>query len=248
MKKKNVLKVSTSPHGTSKNRRRFLKLSGMAVLGSGLLMACSDDDDAINTPDPGPDPQVFDLGAGDLGVLNYAYALEQLEADFYTKVLNGAYWSGANEIEKVLLEDLYNHEVNHRELFSAAISAAVGSDMMAKLPDLEFDYGNLNFDSRTEVLETAKTLEDTGVSAYNGAGRLLSNPDFLVLAGKIVSVEARHASAIRTLLNPGSADFAGDDIVDSVTGLDIARDPSEVITALGNTGFITTPFTANELP
>jgi hypothetical protein len=27
-----------------------------------------------------------DLGAGDTGVLNYAYALEQLEAAFYTEV------------------------------------------------------------------------------------------------------------------------------------------------------------------
>ena len=28
----------------------------------------------------------IDLGAGDTGVLNYAYALEQLEAAFYTEV------------------------------------------------------------------------------------------------------------------------------------------------------------------
>jgi hypothetical protein len=66
------------------------------------------------------------------------------------------------------------------------------------LPELSFNYGNLDFNSRTQVLATAKALEDTGVAAYNGAGRLLSNPDYLLLAGKIVSVEARHASAIRT--------------------------------------------------
>jgi hypothetical protein len=30
----------------------------------------------------------FDLGGNDFGVLSYAYALEQLEADFYTKVVN----------------------------------------------------------------------------------------------------------------------------------------------------------------
>jgi hypothetical protein len=70
------------------------------------------------------------------------------------------------------------------------------------LPELSFNYGNLDFNSRTQVLATAKALEDTGVAAYNGAGRLLSNPDYLLLAGKIVSVEARHASAIRNLINP----------------------------------------------
>src|SRR5690606_1466254 len=113
---------------------------------------------------------------------------------------------------------------------------------------LEFDYGSLDFGSRDQVLGTAKILEDTGVAAYNGAGRLLSNPDYLVLAGKIVSVEARHASAIRTLINPGSADFAGDDVVDPITGLDLALDPSDILSAVGATGFIVTPFTANSLP
>lgn len=245
MKNKKVLNVSTTNARTSKNRRQFLKLSGMAVLGSGFLMACSDDDDIIDNPDMGG---VFDLGSGDLGVLNYAYALEQLEADFYTKVLEGSYWAGANDIEKQLLQDLYNHEVNHRDFFSAAISAAVGSNTQLKLPELTFDYGNLNFGSRAEVLGTAKVLEDTGVAAYNGAGRLIQDPNYLVLAGKIVSVEARHASAIRTLINPGSKDFAGDDIVNPMNGLDRAADPSQIISEVSATGFITTPFTANNLP
>jgi hypothetical protein len=45
-----------------------------------------------------------------------------------------------------------------------------------------------------------KALEDTGVAAYNGAGKLITNPLF-VTGRKIVSVEARHASAIRSLIN-----------------------------------------------
>lgn len=244
--KNKVLKVHQPKQKASNKRREFIKLSGLAVLGSGLLIACSDDDDAF-TPPP-PNNNIFDLGQGDLGVLNYAYALEQLEADFYEKVVNGSYWANASSLEKQVLQDLYYHEVNHRDFFSAAISAAVGSNTDAKLPTLEFDYGDLDFGSRDQVLGTAKLLEDTGVAAYNGAGRLISNPDYLVLAGKIVSVEARHASAIRTLVNPGSADFAGDDIVDPITGLDRALDPSEILSAVNSTGFITTPFTANDLP
>lgn len=241
--KKQVLKVHQPKQSTSSKRRQFIKLSGMAVLGSGLLIACSDDDSIMN-----PSNNIFDLGSGDLGVLNYAYALEQLEADFYEKVVNGSYWASASSIEKQVLQDLYYHEVNHRDLFDTAISAAVGSNTGAKLPTLEFDYGSLDFGSRDQVLATAKVLEDTGVSAYNGAGRLITDPNYLVLAGKIVSVEARHASAIRTLINPGSADFAGDDIIDPVTGLDRAQNPSEILSAVGDTGFIVTPFTANSLP
>ena len=92
----------------------------------------------------------------------------------------------------------------------------------------------------------AKTFEDLGVSAYNGAGKLIVDPNYLLLAGKIVSVEARHAAAIRDLLKPKSADFAGDDVVDPVTGLDVVKNPSEVL-AIAD-GFITTPFTAIYLP
>ena len=51
---------------------------------AGLTMVGCNDGDGFNFMDD----TVFDLGQGDVGVLNYAYALEQLEADFYTKVVN----------------------------------------------------------------------------------------------------------------------------------------------------------------
>ncbi len=141
---------------------------------------------------------------------------------------------------------MYNHEVIHREFFRTALTGALPDASTQLLPDLAFDYGSLNFNSRLEVLNTAKALEDTGVAAYNGAGRLITNPDYLILAGKIVSVEARHASAIRSLLNPNSADFAGDDIVNTDSGLDDAKRPSQILAVAG--GFIATDFTANFLP
>ncbi|MBC7555842.1 MAG: ferritin-like domain-containing protein, partial [Chryseobacterium sp.] len=87
-------------------------------------------------------------------------------------------------------------------------------------------------------------LEDTGIGAYNAAGKYISNLDYLVIAGKIVSIEARHASAIRNAINPGSADFAGDDVVNVTTGLDVAIEPKGVVAAAGP--FIKTPFTWKE--
>jgi hypothetical protein len=67
------------------------------------------------------------------------------------------------------------------------------------------------------------------------------------LAGKIVSVEARHASAIRSLLNPGTASFAGNDVIDA-NGLDLAKMPSQILAAVGSLNVIQTPFTAQFLP
>ncbi len=243
-KEKNELDVN--------KRRQFLKLSGMALVGSGLLVACSSDDDSPIAPPTNTD--LFDLGAGNLGILNYAYALEQLEAAFYMNVLSGSYWMGAPAEEKQILEDLYNHEIIHREFFRTAITSVAPNDIT---PDLEFDFSGVDFSSRASVLGTSKVLEDTGVAAYNGAGQLISVADaagiaYLTLAGKIVSVEARHASAIRDLLNPGSMDFAGDDILVGIGGSQPAFDkatlPAEILATVIGTGFVVTQFTANNLP
>lgn len=245
--KKPTVKVQTQqPAQTDANnsRRSFLKMGSLAVVGSGLLFACSNDDD-FNEMEPGS--EIFDLGSGDLGILNYAYALEQLEAAFYTSVLDGSYWAGANAEERLVLEDLYKHEVIHRDFFKAAISGAVSGDSSLVLPELEFDFSSVDFSSRSSVLATARVLEDTGVAAYNGAGSLLQTPVYLGIAGKIVSVEARHAAAIRSIFLDEPKAFAGDDVVDE-NGLDLSLTPPQILSAVGDTGFIKTEFTANQLP
>lgn len=255
--KKPVVKVDvveTSSKNSKRNsRRRFLKLGGLGLAGTSfLLYACSEDevfnpggDSGMNPMEPEePEMEAFDLGEGDVGILNYAYALEQLEAAFYTKVRAGGYYAGAEADEKAVFDDLYNHEVIHRDFFKTAITATVGEEMT--LPDLEFDVSAIDFDSRDSVLQFAQILEDTGVGAYNGAGDRIADATYLTLAGKIVSVEARHASAIRSLIEPDTGYFAGDDIVDPETGLGTQLDPSQVFDAAGD--FFVTEFTWNNPP
>ena len=228
--------INLSNKGTTldTSRRNFLKLGGVGLLVAGLAVAgCREDNFEYPMED-----NVFDLGMGDVGILNYAYALEQLEADFYTKVVNNFY-SGISMEEKQLFTDIYHHEVIHRDFFKAALSGATPH----VLPKLEFKYDGIDFNSRNSILATAKALEDTGVAAYNGAGKYITNLDYLVIAGKIVSVEARHASAIRNIISPGSGAFSGDDVVDA-NGLDVAKEPKEIVGIAG--GFIKTPFTWKE--
>lgn len=231
-----IIKVDSQGTTLDTNRRNFLKLGGLGLMVAGLTLAGCNDDDDHNMG--GGNGEIFDLGPGDVGVLNYAYALEQLEADFYTKVVN-SFYSGISSEERQILTDLYHHEVIHRDFFKAAISGVTQN----VLPTLEFQYNGVDFSNRNSVLATAKALEDTGVAAYNAAGKYISNLDYLVIAGKIVSVEARHAAAIRDLINPGSADFSGNDVVDS-NGLDVAKEPSDIVSIAAN--FIKTPFTWNE--
>jgi hypothetical protein len=237
MKKDNLpLSIDKGTHKTKTplNRRSFLGYAGVSVVTSALILSgCKDDEGNIDLPDTG-----VNLGSEDIGILNYAYALEQLEAAFYTQVIQTKY-TGMTAAEEQLLTDLRDHEVAHRDFFKAALGSSA-------IPNLEVDFSAINFSNRTSVLGTAKTFEDLGVSAYNGAGKLLKDVNLLLIAGKIVSVEARHAAAIRSLINPNSADFSGDDVVDAATGLDVQRMPGDVLILASP--FIKTKINANNLP
>ncbi len=206
-------------------RRRVLTWggAGMGFLALGGL------------PNFGISPAVAaELGSGDIGILNYAYALEQLEAAFYTMAVKTPY-AGMPAAETKMLTDIRDHEVAHRDFFKMALgSMSIG--------DLEVDFSKVNFTSRESVLTTAKTFEDLGVAAYNGAGKLLKDAKYLTAAGRIVSVEARHAAAIRDLLAPNTVAFAGPDVVNKM-GLDVAMAPKEVLPKASP--FIKTPVTAN---
>ena len=187
-------------------------------------------------------PQAFaqaavDVGSGDFGVLNYAFALEQLEAAYYTQVLATPYY-GMTAYEQQVLVGLRDHEIAHSNLFRTTLT-------IFGIPNLTPNFSRVDFSSRASVLTTARNFEDLGVSAYNGAGQLLSNPLFLIIAGSIVSVEARHAALIRDLLRPHSAYFAGDDIINRA-GLEDARLPSQVLPIAAP--YIATPLSAARLP
>jgi hypothetical protein len=213
--KKNLLE-NVEPMLDRVNRRYFLRSAGVAAATGAFVMGCTLQDH--NIEDKG-----VDLGSGDVGILNYAYALEQLEAAFYIQVMKTPY-SGMSMEERTILTDIMYHEIIHREFFKKALGGAA-------IKGLTPNFSSINFSSRDSVLGAAKIFEDTGVSAYNGAGNLITTPAYLVIAGKIVSVEARHASAIRDLINPNSMDFAGDDIIDT-NGLDLASSPSMVLPAV----------------
>ena len=82
--------------------------------------------------------------------------------------------------------------------------AALGSGGITVTPN----FSSVNFGNRSSVLTAAHTFENTCVYALNGSGMYLRNAPYLAVAGKLVSVEARQASALNDLLNPKSGDFA----------------------------------------
>ena len=214
---------------TSLSRRHLLKWTGAAgtIAVAGSLLPNFGISAALGA----------ELGDGDIGVLNYAYALEQLEAAFYTQVLDTPF-SNMQVNDERILRQIRDHEIAHRDFLKGALGRNA-------IPGLEVDFSGVDFSSRASVLGTADVFENLGVAAYNGAGQLITNPDYLVAAGSIVSIEARHAAAIADLLKPFSAEAAGRGNVDS-KGLDGALLPSQVLKAAGP--FIKTPVTAATLP
>ena len=205
-------------------RRAFLQYAGAGAAAIGLLAAGCKKIDDVKMKNSGSS---IDIGMGDLAILNYAYALEQLEAAFYIKVV-GTPYSGMSTDERLRFTQICEHEVIHREFFKAALGTNA-------IPDLKPDFSKINFGDRTSVLGAAKAFEDTGVAAYDGAGYLIVNPDYLTIAGKIVSVEARHAAYIRNLVKAG--DYAGSDVIDA-NGLNTSMTIAQVL-AIANTFLVT---------
>ena len=200
------------------SRRHFLQLAG-GIAGAGILLAACKKSNNDNTG-KAPAGSTISVGSGDTGVLNYAYVLEQLEASFYERVVLSPY-ANISPSELRLLTDIKDHEVAHREFYKTVL----GSSAVA---GINTDFSSINFSDRTSVLTAARAFEDLGVSAYNGAGRLLQSSTYLLLAGKIASVESRHAAYLHDAISNGT--FADGSVVDS-NGLDLSRTPAQVVAA-----------------
>jgi len=211
-------------------RRAFFKYAGATAGASVMVLAgCGKDVEigpAVELPAGNTltSNGAVSLGSGDVGLLNYAYTLEQLEADFYARVaaLPQGIFTGA---EYAYFQQIARHEALHRDLLLAALTRDAGTQVLRRLTP---QYPANTFSNRVNILTLAKTFEDLGVAAYNGAGRLFKSAAYLTVASKIVSVEARHAAYLRDLLAAGS--FAADDQVDAA-GLDKFAKPVDVVNA-----------------
>ncbi len=161
--------------------------------------------------------RTLDFG-DEFGILNLTLVLETTETRFYERVIS-APPRDLKPGEFEILRDIKANERQHLRFVKRALGP-----LRIKVPDS--DFSSIDFTSRQSVLEAARNFEDNGVATLNGAGRRVQLPEFLTIAGKLVSVEARHTAVLRDMLNPLSRDFAGDDIVDE-NGMDRAIAPDE---------------------
>lgn len=224
---KNVMPDLGNENNSGVSRRRFLGYAG-GLAGAGMLIASCKKDDPVVAPASG----TIDLGINDKGLINLMFVSQQVEAGFYTEIMNRPY-AGMEAYEKVLFDDILQHEIAHREFLR--------NFLQGEGTEVETDFSTIGFGNRASVLEHAELIENLVVASFNEISRLLVFPDNIEMVVKLSSLEARHASTISNLRSLGS--FFGQ--VD-VTGSEPGMLPSNSIATLNR--FLATKVSGNNLP
>ncbi len=180
-----IMEVTEQTLNTPRKRSQFLKgimaasagVAAIAVTGpAGAAMAAG----RLSVPQ------------SDIDILNYALTLEHLEAAFYATALVDVPFE--QDIVKHLARVLRNDENTHVAALTAAIKQLGGTPVAAARV---YDFGNRTFKTQSGFLALSYVLEDTGVHAYLGQAGNIKTPSLLLTAASILTVEARHAGAIR---------------------------------------------------
>jgi len=154
-------------------------------------------------------------GTGDIKVLNYALALEDLETEAYVQAVQRLTNGGSggrdavpgtripglglsvNSRDVVLLSRFTRIETQHRNFLRSAIGASA-------IRPFNYDF-NMETLSRAQVLNLIYTLEIGGARAYLGAIPFFATKRFVQTAAAIQGTEARHTAILADLVN----DIAG---------------------------------------
>lgn len=136
--------------------------------------------------------------AQDREILKFGLLIEQLQAAFYAAALQGGRLTGE---ARQFAEVTGGQEQQHVKFLTGVLGPGAGSSP-------KFRFGDAATDP-SRFIATAVLLEETGMAVYNGQAVNLT-PSTLAAAGRIVSVEARHAAWARALAGKDPAPAAVD--------------------------------------
>ncbi len=240
------MRASALENGGAETRGALLRkagIGGAALVGGGVLLGAGAGVARAGHDNP--------TAITDADVLNFALTLEYLEASFYVQALGsgsqtlppgvpasgGKFKRGAITGAKELagfggrirstsysyLSAIRDHEVTHVAFLRGALGAAAA-------PACSFDFSK-GLTNVGTFLATARTLENTGVMAYDGAIRYVDAGDNLQAGAQIATVEARHAAYLNLITRKSPFPSA----------FDVGMKPSEIVAVVLATGFIKSP-------
>ena len=207
-------------------RSQFLRRAGLAggalVGGGAVLGTLAPTALAYSTGDRPPSTP---FGKGDIGILNYALALEYLESSFYNGATENqrrtAFIPNNQPLAHVFLRTVTSDENQHVQ----ALKKVLGKKAIGK-PSFDFRGDNADY---KRFLTASFTFENEGVHAYSGQAFNIKQPAYLAAAVSIVTVEARHAAAVGLIRNgsqygiaPNGAfdkPYGATEVLKDVTGL-----------------------------
>jgi rubrerythrin len=183
------------------SRKRFLTAVGgtgataafglfLAACGSDSKSSSSSKSSTTSTQSTAAASPTDMFGEGDLGILGYALTLEYLETDFYKQAAKSGKLKGK---ALAVAEQFGSEESQHVKALEGAIKKAGG-----KLPAKP--KGKFPLDDQASILKLAATVENVGAAAYLGQAGRIKDKEVLAAALAIHAVEARHASALNSVI------------------------------------------------
>ena len=173
-----------APPETSVTRAGLVKrgacAAGLALVGVPALVA------AAQSPEQ------------DARALNLLLMVEYTESAFYAEALRRDALSG--ELRS-FAEQVLEHERAHLSLLKGVLGESAEREP-------QHDFGDATSASDA-FADAAAGMEDLAVAAYNGQAANVT-PEAFAAAARIVSVEARHAAWIRSIVNRDPAPRAAD--------------------------------------
>jgi hypothetical protein len=203
MKDTNYLLDTTAQERGNRNKpggADFLRGAAMAAAGIGLAALASPRRAAAQGTKP--TLTFADIpGTGDIKVLQYALALETLEADLYAQAITRltALGAGSNNAAFQYVQQFAQIEADHRDFLRGALGSSAITAPGQPLANASFDFG-INSLDENGVLNLLYLVEDTGTKAYLGAIPFFDTYTYIAVAGGIQATEARHTAAVAAIL------------------------------------------------
>jgi hypothetical protein len=192
------------------NRRRFMKLSGVAVAAGTLLAACGDDkkEDAGATTETTAASTATTAASGasktDQTIARTAASLEIFAVAVYDKaIMNAAALKISDPVAKAAVLFKSQHD-EHAKAFNAAATQLGGQPYTEANPTAAkaFEAQIAALKTEQDVLKFAFALEQIAAQTYQGVGMKLSTPALRQTAMTVGGVEARHMAILAHFITP----------------------------------------------